>query len=146
MMIRNTFFAAGLIAFAFGSSHAIAGDRWQECTTINNSLFSMEGEDLYEVDGDQRKQLDYKKLETVTISDEAGYCETKDGSRFNWANLVYVLKMDVAGTAGPFKLWALCEEGGSGFPASNEIDTTCVKNVHTTNKVLVPAYEDKAGE
>lgn len=138
--------ATVLLAMGLMSVPALAGDRWQECTTINNSLFAMEGEDLYEVDGDQRKRLDYKKLQTVTVSEEAGYCETKDGNRFNWANTVYVLKLDVAGTAGPFKLWALCEEGGSGFPASNEIDTTCVKNVHTTNKVLVPAYEDKAAQ
>jgi hypothetical protein len=125
---------------------APAGDRWHECSMINDSVFEYDGEMLFAVDGDERKELPHSKINRIVISEEEGYCETKDGNRFNWGTHVYVVKLDVAGTGGPFKLWAICEEGGSGFPATDEIDTTCVTNVMTRNRQLVPAYEDLAGE
>lgn len=144
-MKRTTLFAA-LMAMAIVPQAATAGDRWHECTMINGAFYEYDGETLYEIDGDNRKELPHTKLRTITISEEQGYCETKDGNRFNWGAEVYVVNLDYKGAEGPFSLWALCEEGGSGFPATNEIDTTCVKNVHTTNRQLVPAYEDLAAE
>ncbi len=137
---------AALMAMAFVPQAAVAGDRWHECTMINNAFYEYDGEMLYEIDGDKRKELPHTKLKSITISEEQGYCETKDGNRFNWGTDVYVVKLDIKGTEGPFNLWALCEEGGSGFPASDDIDTNCVKNVHTKNRQLVPAYEDLAAE
>ncbi len=137
---------ATLFALALTPHPLLAGDRWHECSMINSSLFEYDGETLYELDGDERKELPHSKLKSIVISEEEGYCETKDGNRFNWGTHVYVVKLDLAGAEGPFNLWAICEEGGSGFPATDEIDTTCVKNVHTKNRQLVPAYEDLAGE
>lgn len=139
---------AALSIFAFGLAPytALAGDYWQSCGTIGGSIYTFDGETLYEVDGDKRTELTYKKLQTITLSDEVGYCQNKAGEKFNWSNHVYVMKLDVAGSVGPLKLWAICEEGGSGFPASNDIDTTCVKEARTKARQLVPQYEDVADE
>lgn len=133
---------AALLACCLGPNAAVAGDRWQHCT-LNGGLFEYDGEALYEADGDARTEFAHEVVREITLSDEAGYCETKAGNRFNWANHIYAVHIQLAGTEGPFQLWALCEEGGSAIPASNEIDTTCVRTVHTKNKKLVPHYEDK---
>ena len=138
--------AAFALALALVSGPALAGDSWHECTTINSAIYQFDGEQLVEVDGDSRKPLKFTRAEHIVLSEEAGYCQNKAGDRFNWANTVYAVKLDVEGSFGPLKLWAMCEEGGSGFPASDQIDTKCVKEVHTKNRKLVPQYEDLAKE
>lgn len=138
--------AFALSALGLMSFPVLAGDHWHECGAVNSSIYAFEGDVLYEVDGDQRSQLAYKTLRTITISEEEGYCQNKAGRKFGWANHVYVMEVETAGAAGPLKTWALCEEGGSGFPANNQTDTNCVKEAHTKNKRLVPQYEDLADE
>lgn len=142
------YIASTFVLFALGLSPSVvlAGDHWHECGTVNSSIYAFEGDTLYEVDGDQRKELAYKTLRTITISEEEGYCQNKAGRKFGWANHIYVMEVEFPGAVGPLKTWAMCEEGGSGFPASNEIDTDCVKEAHTKNRRLVPQYEDLADE
>jgi len=138
--------AMSLFAFGLAPSSALAGDHWQACGMINGSIYTFDGETLYEVEGDKRTKLAYKTLQKTTIADEVGYCQNKAGRKFGWANHVYIMELEITGSMGPLKTWAICEEGGSGFPANNQTDTNCVKEAHTKNKRLVPQYEDLADE
>lgn len=124
----------------FFPAMSLAGDYWQECATIGG-YYKLDGNKLATTD-DPNKAIDFKALKKITLVDEEGYCENKDGTQFSWSNHVYMSQIQTKGTDGPLKLWFICEEGGSGFPASDDIDTKCVKDVKTKNRQLVPTYKN----
>ena len=98
---------------------ATAGDRWQECTMINNAF--------YEYDGERS---------TRSTATSAGNCRTRNSRPSPFPKSRAIAKprtapfqlgrrgvcghLDLKGTEGPFSLWALCEEGGSGIPATTK--------------------------
>ena len=144
LSVRWAFCVVPFLTFTLAicfSGVAGAADYWQECATIGG-YYKLDGNKLVTTD-DPNHALDYKALRKITLIDHEGYCENKAGNQFSWSNHVYVSEIQTKGTDGPLKLWFICEEGGSSFPASEEIDTKCVKDVKTKNRQLVPTYKNK---
>jgi len=136
MRLTVTLLTLLLVVLPPRTSHA--SDYYHECG-LPGGQYKMHDEILYEGSGASEKQLEYKTLSKVTLSETEGYCVGKTGKRYGFRSERYFQHVEIRQNGQPIKLNFYCELASDGLPANE----TCVRQVQTRVKRLVPAYNTK---
>lgn len=116
---------------------ALPGEYYFDCATPGGEFTLEEAEPKPEL-FEGEKKLDYELVREITVREREGLCTTKAGEKFPWnaRTFLYEITTVIEGVATP--LTFLCEQGGSGIPASV---TDCAETT-TKDKRLQPAYTE----
>jgi hypothetical protein len=113
-----------------------AGDYFFSCATPGGGFFLEEGDGLELYEGETR--IDYEPVREITIHESEGTCSTAGGHVFAWESRSYLYEINALLEDVALPLMFLCEQGGSGVPASvSDCEQRTVRD-----RRLVPTYTE----
>jgi len=128
----------GLLLVIGWNSESTASGYYHECGTPGGQ-YRMLDEVLYSGSGENEKELKYKVISKVVLSETEGYCIGKTGNKYGFNSERYIQRIEVRQNGETLKLDFYCELASDGLPAGDE----CTKQVKTKIKRLIPAYDTK---
>lgn len=133
--------AAGLIALYLTAwqGESAASDYYHECGMPGGAYRMLDGQ-LFSGSGSGEKELRYKEISKVTLSETVGFCVGKTGNKYGFNSERYMQRVEIRLDDGSSqKLDFYCELASDGLPAGDD----CAREVKTRIKRLVPAYDTK---
>jgi hypothetical protein len=116
-----------------------ASDYYHECGLPGGAYRMLDGV-LFSGSGTDEKELKYKEISKVTLSEITGFCVGKTGNKYGFNSERYMQRVEIGLDDGSHqKLDFYCELVSDGLPAGDD----CAREVKTRIKHLVPAYDTK---